>query len=240
MTSEQHIFYQHLLQKQGNDSKIIYHFSEIWLSVIILISFFLLISVLIVSRYKLFSLANAVFNKRLYAQLEREELNNNFKLYRLLLRSNYFLMAGFFLFFINHYYSIIFQNLNDLLQFTLIVFIFILFTAIKYITIQFVQKTWGGKTLFSNYLFYGNCLNDLLGVLLFAVNIAFVYFEINPLLTLTLGLTFASISYVLKLYFGAIMSLIVNKVGFLQIFLYLCAVEILPILVLIKLLIQTF
>jgi hypothetical protein len=63
---------------------------------------------------------------------------------------------------------------------------------------------------------------------------------INPFIFISLGGIILATSILLRWYRGIIIGLVEQRLGFLQIFSYFCSLEILPVFVLVKYIIETF
>jgi hypothetical protein len=64
--------------------------------------------------------------------------------------------------------------------------------------------------------------------------------KFNSLIFIWGGLLVLAMVVLLKWYRGLLMSLVIERIGLLQIFSYFCGLEILPVFVLVKYIIETF
>ena len=79
-----------------------------------------------------------------------------------------------------------------------------------------------------------------LGLLLFPCMVLAELSKLNPMVFLSVATVIITIMMLVKWYRGIVFSLVDNRLGFLQIIAYFCSLEVLPVLVVAKFLIETF
>jgi hypothetical protein len=90
-------------------------------------------------------------------------------------------------------------------------------------------------------LFYNNLvINQSLGLILLPIMAIIEFSRVGVIYVLIATSIIIATSMLIKLYRGLIFSLFENHIGLLQVFIYLCALEILPFLVFIKFIVINF
>jgi hypothetical protein len=174
-------------------------------------------------------------------QLEREEFNP-FNPTSFILSLLFVLMLSFFLYKINDEFPgiRILQQRTDLAK-----YIFFIGCVCIYLPVKFgIRKVIGfvsNEGALTNEIFYNNLvINQTLGILLLPIMIVVELSHMRPAyLLIATGIIIATSLFV-KLYRGIVFSLFENHIGLLQVFMYLCALEILPFLVFLKFIMTNF
>lgn len=94
--------------------------------------------------------------------------------------------------------------------------------------------------LIGDYSTRSSLINQAFGIFLFPLIVLLEFSPFNPLTFISLALVVLALSFLLKWYHGLIKGLIDERIGLLQIFTYFCGLEILPVFVLVKFVIETF
>jgi hypothetical protein len=92
----------------------------------------------------------------------------------------------------------------------------------------------------ADYTTSSGLLNQTFGLFIFPFIVLAEFTDFNPLIFLYVAVAVFVASMVLKWYRGMMMSLVEQRLGILQIFSYFCGLEILPLFVVIKFVIETF
>ena len=184
---------------------------------------------------------NAVVNSLLQAlhQLEREELNP-FRFYALGLHLFFMLNLSFLLYKINVIYKFILVKSYSLNQFLFFFGCILLVVGLKSVVNRLLGHFTNERRILSEYSLNSLFINQTFGLLLFPCVILMELSPFNPLIFVSAGLIVLSSSVLLKWYRGVIMGLVEERIGLLQIFSYFCSLEILPVFVLVKYIIETF
>ena len=125
-----HIFSDHLLQKQHLGPLLKIHSEVIWTSVFFLLCLALLVFIKVTSYSKVLKIVQSTFNSNALHELEREE-SKSFKLYSVLLSAFFLLNVSFLLYKVNSFYNLVFTESALFVQFAFILLIVLLFIAVK-------------------------------------------------------------------------------------------------------------
>ena len=147
---------------------------------------------------------------------------------------------SFLLYKFNSAYNLIFTQSSHLFQFSIIFGILILLILSKIIANKMLIFFTGTKNIIHQYSHYSFIINQTFGLFIFPFIVLAEFSKFNSLLFLTIALVIMALSVLLKWFRGIVFSLVEERIGLLQTFAYLCTLEILPILVLIKFIVETF
>lgn len=181
----------------------------------------------------------STFSSQVLQQLEREEFNP-FKFYSLGLNLIFILNVSFLVYKINTLYKFVLVDTSHLVQFWFffgIVLIVFLFKILVNRTLTFFTDK---RKVISEYATSSTLINQSFGLFLFPLIILIEFSPFDPLVFILGALTVLAASIILKWYRGVIMGLVEERIGLLQIFSYFCGLEILPVFVLVKYIIETF
>lgn len=235
----EHIFSNHSLKPVHQYPVFTNSEGLVWPSVLLLFCFALFVFLKITAPSKLINTFRSSYSIQAIRQLERDEFNP-FNPASFGLSLVFILMLNFFLYKVNSEFNQILTEQKDIWQFLFLLLITCLFLPFKFgikKLLGFITDT----THLTNELFYNNLvINQSLGMILLPAMAIVELSGFNPLYTLITSFIIISVSYVIKLYRGIMFSLIENRIGLLQVFIYLCALEILPFLVFTKYIITTF
>lgn len=96
------------------------------------------------------------------------------------------------------------------------------------------------RKLISEYTISSTLVNQSFGLFLFPFIVLMEFSPFSPIVFIAGAIIVLVVAVVLKWYRGLIMGLIEERIGLLQIFSYFCGLEILPVFVLVKYIIETF
>lgn len=211
----------------------------IWTSVFFLCCLGLLVFIKVTSYSKVLKIVQSTFNSNALHELEREE-SKSFKLYSVLLSLFFLLNVSFLLYKVNSFYNLVFTESALFVQFAFILLIVLLFIAFKTLLNQFIcflSNDW--KTL-SEYSYSSLKINQTFGIFLFPWLVLAELTQFNALIFISGAFVVLAAAIVYRWYKGVIIGLIEERVGLLQTFTYFCGLEILPVIVLVKYIIETF
>lgn len=159
--------------------------------------------------------------------------NDNSQLQRLrdsILNVFYFFSTALFLVFISGYFEIEPYRLTGLRLMILYFGVILVYFYSRILIVNFIGHVFYSKTLASKYMYLLHFYNKLAGVVLIPLNflIAFTRGNLQEIL-LILSLVTLGIIFLMKIIRGVVFSLKHNVLKF-YLFLYLCALEIVPIL----------
>jgi hypothetical protein len=237
----EHIFTDHNL-KPINQYAIFNNSSPlVWPSVILILCVGLFVFLRVTSFSKVTAILRSSYSIQSIKQLEREEFNP-FNPTSFVLSLLFVLMLSFFLYKINTEFSglRILQQRTDLAQYT-----FFIGCVCVYLPVKFgIRKVMGfvsNEGALTNEIFYNNLvINQTLGVVLLPIMIVVELSHISPAYLLIATGIIITTSLFIKLYRGIVFSLFENHIGLLQVFIYLCTLEILPFLVFLKFIMTNF
>lgn len=238
-TPAQHIFQDHLLQPLHASALVKPGYEQIWPSIFLIICLVLLVVVKARFFSKVVKIVQSTFSLRALQELEREEFNP-FRLYSVLLNLFFILNLSFLAYKLNGMYHFILVDKPDLVQFFFFLGLIILFSGIKAIANRILGYFTNEKKTISEYVVNSLFINQTFGLLIFPWMVLIQLSNLNPLLLISCSLIVVALSVLLKWYRGMIIGLIEQRIGILQIFSYFCSLEILPIFIVAKYIIETF
>ncbi len=238
VTTRESMFTVHQLQVKNAKPFIKKEYSNDWIALLLLICFSLLAWALIFYRKRVKQITKATYSNMTVNQLIRD--GDLFK-ERIVVPFTiiYFLSISLFIFQISHYYL----NLKQLELYSFLFFIKILVVILglyilKQIATKFIGNVFKNNTATYIYLLNGFIFNIVTGIILLPLLLFMVYsrgaissFSINLSIVLVVAL------YALRYFRGAIIGVSFSKFSHFYLFLYLCTLEILPILIIIKIVI---
>lgn len=234
-----HIFNDHNL-KPIHQYAIFNNSSQfIWPSVMIIFCFVVFIFLRITSYSKVINTFRSSYSIQSVRQLEREEFNP-FNPASFSLSLLFILLFSFFIYKINGEFRYILTQKPSLTQYLFFVGCVCLFLPIKFGVRKLIGHISNQASL-TNELFYNNLvINQSFGLLLLPIMVVVEFSKVGANYALIATLILFAATLVIKLYRGVLFSLFENHIGLLQVFIYLCALEILPFLVFIKFIISNF
>jgi hypothetical protein len=185
---------------------------------------------------KILKIFISVFSLQEAKQLFREE----FKLAKrtsLLLGIGFILIMAFLIQFTNQYFGLILNNYSHLQQY---LFFIVIVYLVKFLANYFLAFISSNYELGKEYLFNVFIFAQTIGIIIFPLIVCLHFttyptqWFLYPALIICVGF------YGLRLFRGFIISATEQNIGILYIFIYLCALEILPTLVLVKFLLVNF
>jgi hypothetical protein len=234
-----HLFFDHLLQRQHLSPVLRSQTSLVWTSFYILFCLSLIVFIKVTSYSKVIKIIQSTFNSNVLREIEREE-TKGFKLHSFLLSLFFLLNISFLLYKLNAFYKFIFTDKSLFIQFTLIFLIVLIFVLIKNFLNQFICFLSNNYKTLSDYSYNSIKINQTFGLFLFPWLIMAELTSFNPLIFVSGAFVVLSSSLIYRWYRGVIIGLIEERVGLLQTFTYFCGLEILPVIVLVKYIIETF
>ncbi len=234
-----HLFSDHLLPKHNFTPLIREHYDVVWTSVFLLFCLGLLVFIKVTSYSKVVKIVQSTFNSNALHELEREE-TKSFKLHSVLLSAFFILNISFLLYKVNSFYNLVFTGSSLFMQFIYILLIILLFSAFKILLNQFISFLTDDRKTISEYSYNSLKINQTFGIFIFPWLILVEFTQFNSLIFISCAFVVIAVSLVYQWYRGIIIGLIEERIGLLQTFTYFCALEILPIIVLVKYIIETF
>jgi hypothetical protein len=236
---EEDIFFGHLLPPK--------HFvpveriseEQYWPSFLLVICLVILALIKVRAYPKTLRIIQSTFSGQILQQLEREE-RNPFKFYSIALNIFFVLNLAFLCYKINVLNEYVLVENSRFLQYCFFLGIILLVLLIKALVNRLLAIFTDAQGLFSDFMISAGLLNQTFGLFIFPCIILMEFSDFDPRIFITIALLILGFSVLLRWYRGVKMGLIEERIGLLQIFSYFCGLEILPVLVTVKYLIETF
>jgi hypothetical protein len=201
-----------------------------WQTAILVLCLFILAFVKAFNNSRFKQSVKAIFSYSVAQEITREE-KVFFHRANLLLSTAHLLIISLFVY---HLYNTIISSSNHLSQFIMITGFFVAMYLVKYIFSKILFFIFDDTSLSAEYIFNVALYNNLLGATLLPV-IGFLYYSnLEPNIVITyLAIPLLLINFILRL----IRLIIIGKskgVSYFYIFLYICTLEILPLVVLFR------
>ena len=239
LATRKSMFTAHQLQVKNTNPLLRKEYSNDWMVLLLLLCFSLLAWVLIFSRKRTKQIIKATYANRTINQLIRdgdlfrERISLAFSII-------YLLSISLFIFQISHY----FLNLKQLEFYSFFFFIKILTVilglyVLKQIIAKFIGIVFKNNTATYIYLLNKSVFNIVTGILLLPLLLFVTYSEgvINSF-AINMSIVLLTLLYALRYFRYIIIGVSFSKFSHFYLFLYLCTLEILPILIIIKIIIK--
>ncbi len=233
------LFADHLLQAKNLIPRPRTDFQQVWPSVLLLLCLTLLVLLKLNSFSKVLKIIQSSFSLQALHQLEREEMNP-FRFSTIGLNTFFVFNVSFLLYKINSLNKFILVNSDGLSQYLFFFLVVLVVFGFKTIVNAALGYFTGERKIISEYVTNSLFINQTFGLFLFPWVILMELSPFNPVIFVSAAVIIMASSILLKWYRGVIMGLVEERIGFLQIFSYFCSLEILPVFVLVKYIIETF
>jgi len=230
------IFSKHLLVAKDKPTEMQNNNMSDWLLLINLLGFILFIWVIVSFRKRMKQIFNSLFTNRALNQLIRDgDLSKEFIILPLL--SIYFLtLSLFILFLFKYYYNIQQSFLFDFYFFLKLLTIIVLLYGVKIIFIRFISNIFRNYNVTSYYLLNSYISNIIIGFLFLPLLFLYTYSDKIISDKILIICTIIIILFnLIRIGRNIISGINYSKFSSLYLFLYLCTIEFLPIIILIKL-----
>lgn len=210
-----------------------------WQAILLFVVFAVYVLIKVSEPKKMMKVFLSVFSLQEAKQLFREEFKLTKRL-SVFLAIGFVLVGAFIIQITNHYFGLILQDYSPFKQFLFFVALISITYLIKFLANHILAFISSKTELGKEYLFNVVVFAQTIGIILFPFVIVLQFTRypsewfLYPALIICLGF------YVLRLFRGFIISVTEQNIGIIYIFLYLCALEILPLLILIKFLLTNF
>lgn len=210
-----------------------------WPGVLLFVVFALYVSIKVSAPKKIIKVFASVFSMQAAKQLLREDYKLNRRV-SVFLSFGFVIVASFMAFITNNYFGLILRETSPISQYLFFVGVIIAMYFIKYLTTYSLSFIINDRELGKEYFFNVFVFNQTVGVALFPIVLCILFSRLSAELFLYPGIIICAVFFILRLFRGFVISTIEQNIGVLYIFLYLCGLEILPLLVLIKFLLNNF
>jgi hypothetical protein len=232
-----HIFSGHELKATSLEPKPIEKNKTVWPVFVFLLGFVLLVTIRVTSARRFFLLLKACFTLAASRQLMREDYKLN-KASSVLFSIVFLLHFSYFLYKINQFYGYIHYAFNDILFYFCIVLSVLALYFFKILMARLVARLVLAYTEMDEYIFNIFLSTNAIGLFLFPVIICLEYAYIPAHYLMNIGLFILLLFYTIRILKGIVIAYVSGRFSVFHLFLYLCALEILPLIVLIKLLVS--
>lgn len=239
LQNNQSIFSGHSLIKIHDDPIFNASNPTYWPGVVLFFVFSIFVLIRISEPKKIIKIFTSVFSLQEAKQLFREEFKLT-KRVSILLGISFILVIAFLVQFVNEYFGLILSDYSQLKQFLFFTLIISLMYLIKFIANYILAFITSNEELGKEYLFNVYVFSQTIGIVLFPIVICLQFTKYPVEWFLYPALIICGGFYALRMFRGFVISTSEQNIGILYIFLYLCALEILPLLVLIKFLLVNF
>lgn len=233
------IFYGHSLKVIHPSPIINTKQQSYWQGLLLFILFSIYVVIRVSEPKKILKIFISVFSLQEAKQLFREEFKLT-KRISLLLGIGFILIIAFLMQLTNEYFGSILNNYSHLQQYLLFVVVICLTYLIKFIVNYTLAIISSNTELGKEYFFNVFIFSQTIGVIILPLIICLKFTKYPTEWFLYPALIICGGFYALRLFRIFIVSTTEQNIGILYIFIYLCALEILPLLVLIKFLLVNF
>lgn len=211
----------------------------VWPAIFLFIALALLVFARVSEPKKLLRVFTAFYSIQASKQLQREDYKIGKRLFIVLL-GVFLISLSFLIYLINDYFGLMLQHWSGLQQFAFFAGVVIAAYTVKYIFSTLLGYIINAPDLVREYIFNVSVFNQVAGIVLFPFIVAMLFSKYQVEWFLYPSIVIFLSFYAFRFVRGFFISGIERGVGVLYIFLYLCALEILPLLVLIKFLLISF
>jgi hypothetical protein len=237
--NNEHIFYQHLLTTHDLNPQLKTSYVEIWPSIFLLLCLTVLIIIKVSAFDRVIKLVQSIFSPQALQQLDRSE-QSQFKVYNIALNLFFIFNLAFLVYKINLAYKLVLPGSTHFAQFMFFSLLVLVVFAFKYAINKLLTLITSETRLIGDYEVNSILINQASGLFLFPWIVLAQFSKFNPLIFVSGALITLSAGTLIKWYKGLIGSLMEDRVGLLQIFTYFCGLEILPVIVTVKYVIESF
>lgn len=184
-------------------------------------------------------IVQSIYSSQVQQQIEREE-SGQFKLYTIALSVFFVLNIAFLIYKINLAFGFVLTESAHLTQFLFFLLLVIIAFGIKYCGNLLIAFFTGEQKVVKEYESGSILLNQASGLFLFPWIVLAQFSKFNPLIFISGALITLAAAVLVKWYRGVMVCLLEERIGLLQIFSYFCGLEILPVVVMVKYVIETF
>jgi hypothetical protein len=230
------IFHGHELKPRHPMAQPLAHEGGNWIFAVVLLVVAIFAYLRVAYRKYLDQLLKAFFNMNMTNQIVRDE-NILIQRASLMLNIIFYASTAMLAFFISVHYDWQLKGMGT--GFKRFLFLAMLIAAIyfiKLLVLKVIGSLFKIEREMSTYIFNIFLINNILGVALVPVVLLFVftgYMQLNWLLIA--GVSLAGCAYLYRIVRGILISLTTTSVSFTYLFLYICALEIAPLFIAIKL-----
>jgi hypothetical protein len=226
--------------RQINHSPVLRQVNEdVWPSLLLLACLVILVVVKMRAYPKVMRIVQSTFSNQILQQLEREEVGT-YRFYALALNAVFLTNLSFLAYKLNSIYHFVLSDASNIAQFLFFTGIILSILLFKSLTNFLLAAFTGERKAISDYVISSSLINQTFGLFLLPCVVLMEFSPFNPTIFVWVGIVVLLTGIFIKWYRGLIMGLVEERIGLLQIFSYFCGLEILPVFVLVKYIIETF
>lgn len=210
-----------------------------WQTIVLTLSFVLFILVKVLNPKKTQQVLASLFSIQIAKELYREDYKLN-KRVTLILSIVFVLVFSFLLQILNKYFGLILLDKTYLIQYLFFVGLIIGMYVVKFSFSSILAYISNNQELEKEYRFTIMVFNQVFALVILPLVILLQYSQLPSEWLMYLSIILTVAFYFFRLYRGFVISALEQNLGFMYIFLYFCALEILPLLILIKFLLINF
>lgn len=234
-----HVFDRHELIPKNTSGKLLGKQELMWPAFVFIIGFVLLVLIRTTSAKRFFMIIKAIFTLGASKQLMREDYKLN-KGSAVLFSIVFVLHFSYFLFEINQYFGYIHYPFNSLLFYLLIVSAVIISYTIKIIVFKVLSRVLMARNETDEYIFNIFLSTNAAGLFLFPIIVCSEYSQLPVHYFVYAGIAVLLVFYLIRIFKGLVIAYVGGRFSVFHLFLYFCALELLPLIVIIKLLVGRF
>lgn len=236
VTPINHVFSSHQLPIKSKLPIPIEKTESYWVAVMLMLGLSLIVLIRVTSPKKFFILIRSFFSFNAAKQLIREDYRLN-KGSSLILIFLFLANFPFLLFKINEYYKLIPYTFSGFYFYLLILLFVALTYFFKFVFLKLMGSLTRNQTLADEYAYYSFLSIKGTGLFVYPVLVFLEYSQLSNFTFILVGLAICATFYVLRLVRGMLILINSDGVSVFHLFLYLCGLEIIPLIVIIKILI---
>jgi MFS family permease len=210
-----------------------------WQTTVLTISFSLFVIVRVLNPKK----TQQVFASLISIQIAKELFREDYKLNKrvtFILSIVFILIFAFLLQIINTYFGLILLETSDFVQYLFFIGLIIAMYLVKFSFSSILAHISNNDDIEKEYRFTTIVFNQVFALIILPIVILLQYSQVPTGILIYTSIGLVLTFYFFRLYRGFIISALEQNLGFMYIFLYFCALEILPLLILIKFLLINF
>lgn len=213
--------------------------SSVWPAITLLVTFALIVFARVSEPRKFFRVFTSFYSLQASKQLLREDYKIGRRLSVVLLLV-FLVSLSYLLYLLNRYFGLILPEWPALGQFGFFAGMVLAMYFVKYLFSMAVGYMINATELVKEYLFNVSVFAQVAGIAIFPFVIAIQFSKYRAEWFLYPAIVLVLAFFIFRLVRGFAISAVEQGIGFFYIFLYLCALEILPLLVLVKFLLTSF
>ena len=234
-----HVFEKHELEPKNKTGELLGKQELVWPAFVFIIGFVLLVLIRTTSAKRFFMIIKAIFTLGASKQLMREDYKLN-KGSAVLFSIVFVLHFSYFLFETNQYFGYIHYSFNSYLFYLLVICAVIISYTVKIVVSKVLSRVLMARNETDEYIFNIFLSTNAAGLFLFPIIVCSEYSQLPVHYFLYAGIFILLVLYLIRIFKGLVIAYVGGRFSIFHLFLYFCALELLPLIVIIKLLVGKF